>query len=135
MIQRISYALKNRKGFTLVELMVVVVIIGILAAIAVPVYNSTTAKANRAAVEANLRTIDGAIMQYQANTGNTTTAPTFSGDNPDLVPNYLATWPTGPDGVIYSITTSAPFRATVTKGSNTGAWFTPTSAVSLPITW
>jgi type IV pilus assembly protein PilA len=112
---RISGILKNRKGFTLVELMVVVVIIGILAAIAVPVYNRTTDNANKAAVEANLRTIDGAIMQYQAS-NNITTAPTLGGgETTDLVSGYLAAVPSGPTGVAsYGISTAAPFRATVT---------------------
>ncbi|MGI6412512.1 MAG: type IV pilin protein [Syntrophomonadaceae bacterium] len=67
MINRIGERIKksrNQKGFTLVELMVVVAIIGILSAIAVPVYRNVTEKANRSAVEANLRTIDGAIMMY-----------------------------------------------------------------------
>ena len=56
----------KEQGFTLLELVVVAVVIGILVAIAVPVYNHATTKANRAAVEANLRTIDSAIMQYGA---------------------------------------------------------------------
>lgn len=55
--------MQNQEGFTLVELMVVVVILGILVAIAVPVYNTVTAKAEKGAIEANLRTVDGAIMQ------------------------------------------------------------------------
>lgn len=37
--------MKNKKGFTLVELIVVIVILGILAVIAVPAYNSYTEKA------------------------------------------------------------------------------------------
>ncbi len=57
---------RNDKGFTLVELMVVVVIIGILVAIAIPIYNTVTRNAQRKAVEANLRTIDSAIMQARA---------------------------------------------------------------------
>ena len=56
--------IKNQKGFTLTEIMVVVVIIGILVAIAVPVYRQSTTQANRRAVEANLSKIDSAIMLY-----------------------------------------------------------------------
>lgn len=64
MFKIVNKITRNEKGFTLVELMVVVVIIGILVAIAVPVYNQVTARAERGACEANLRTIDGAIQQY-----------------------------------------------------------------------
>jgi prepilin-type N-terminal cleavage/methylation domain-containing protein len=59
----------NNKGFTLVELMVVVAVLGILVAIAVPVYISITEASERAVVEANLRILDGAIIHYVAKEG------------------------------------------------------------------
>jgi len=87
-------ARKNQKGFTLVELMVVVVIIGILTAIAVPVYNNVTAKAELGAIQANLRTIDGAIMMM------TSTEADEDVDTVDeaiaLLPSYLQAVPTSP---------------------------------------
>ena len=66
MLMKMRSKMQNQKGFTLVELMVVVVILGILVAIAVPVYNSVTDRAQKAADEANVRTLNGAVTAYVA---------------------------------------------------------------------
>ncbi|MEG2193078.1 MAG: type II secretion system protein, partial [Oscillospiraceae bacterium] len=61
---------KDKKGFTLVELMVVVAIMGILVAVAVPVYNNATKKAAKQTCDTNCRTIESAIMQIEAVSGS-----------------------------------------------------------------
>ena len=58
------------EGFTLIELMVVVLIIGILVAIAIPVFNQAKANAQRKACYSNQRTIEGSANTYVAETGS-----------------------------------------------------------------
>lgn len=61
--------LKNKKGFTLVELMIVVVIMAILVAVAIPIYNAVTAGVEKNACEANRRVITDNFSAFQM-TGN-----------------------------------------------------------------
>ena len=111
MLMKMRSKMQNQKGFTLVELMVVVVILGILVAIAVPVYNSVTEKAEKSAIQANLRTIDGAIMAYGANhDGAIPTAENLTA----AADAYIQEWPTKPGS--YSINASGVAEVTIPEG-------------------
>jgi len=97
--------MRSKKGFTLVELMAVVVILGILVAIAVPIYNSITGVAERRACHANLRTIDGAKTQFAASTGLTWPDDFFQG-------RKLPTCPAKPSGTYSHAEATDPAQAT-----------------------
>lgn len=65
---------KGKKGFTLIELVVVIAILGILAGIAIPRFLDATATARGAKIVADMRTIDSAVVIYNAKTGKLPTA-------------------------------------------------------------
>lgn len=94
--------LKGKKGFTLIELVIVIAILGILAGLAIPRFLDATATARGARIVADMRTIDSAIVIYNAKRG------ALPGSSADIVTNdtaanatkyqLLAAWPTPPTG-------------------------------------
>jgi len=97
---------RKDEGFTLVELMVVVLIIGILVAIAVPIFNAAKASAQQKTCWANERTVEGAYESWQAGGNDGTSQTSFTTLLTALTPNYIKATPSCPASGTYTATFS-----------------------------
>ena len=99
---------KKRKGFTIIELVVVIAILGILAAIAIPRFSVIQGSANAKSVMSTLKSIETAAAAYGANANVATTYLDHDGVTDIAVERGIVAmlgtgWPTSPTGVKYTL--------------------------------
>ena len=93
---------RSRAGFTLVEIMIVVAIIGMLAAVAIPNFLKSRTTAQKNTCIANLRSIDGAVQRWAVENKMDSTAPVTFSDILDYIKG--SQMPTCPMSGVYSLT-------------------------------
>jgi general secretion pathway protein G len=119
-------SLRNRQNaFTLVELLIVIIIIAVLAAIAIPKFSNSTTRSKESALRSNLKLVRNAADLFRADTGlfpkdlaslSATSAPTQGYDSTATLANITAADWRGPylQAVPKDIDGAGEFTYTVT---------------------
>src|SRR4051812_6961931 len=94
MLERIREARENESGFTLIEPLIVIIILGILAAIVLFGLGTFRSDSKAAACKADKRNIQTAVAAYNAKIGSNPPDGTVSASYVLVTSNYLQTAPT-----------------------------------------
>ena len=114
----------NKKGFTLIEMLVVIAIIAVLVSIIIPVVGNSTVKASAATNAANLRSVVAAVSIKYMEDPAAFTAASYTGTNGKL------TLPTKSDGTNADVI-EAPLAKAVVIGSTTYSSKTTTMTITI----
>ena len=149
-MKKIGKLLKNKKGFTLIELIVVIAVLGMIAAIAVPKITGITKNAKETADNQTLLTLNRAIDMYKAQTGDDDLSEIGSASEDaagakTVIDNLLKTYNIGVNGEPVAVTDGSgeygPYVDvdSLSSGSKDGSNNTTVNLYLLPsgkeITW
>lgn len=140
MLEKLRQRSNEESGFTLVELLVVMLILGILAAIAIPTFFNQREKANDAEAKEMVRTAQTAMETYAVDNNNSYTGATNTALDtiePTLDPTRLVVTVGGGAGILYSLTATAKntahtFKITKNTDGSTAFSCTPFSSGGCP---
>ena len=121
--------LRNEKGFTLIEIIAVLVILGILAAVAIPKYisimdQSRISAAQTAIAEVKAQASNYYASQMLANNGTTTVGSVQAavGNEPYLGPDYDVSTATANSGILITVNN---VKGVTLSTAQTGMWYYP----------
>lgn len=123
MMNRMRKVFKSKEGFTLIELMVVLAVLGILAAVAIPRFNDMRGKATLVKAKNELKQVQTALELYYAENNSYPAADATLTGTDGILNDYIISGDLTGYAFNYSKTTS-DYEIEVTYDTNKKVWIT-----------